>query len=684
MRSEKLQITGTGRQMRRSRQKAARSVLLLPGFVLTTLALWLAGCGATERAVPPPFAELEDRRMMGSAELSAALTAPDPDWRRQAARVVGRLQDPAQASALAAAALAETDIEVLQAQLFALGQLGLARGAEPANEAVSAVQKWLASEDPQVAATAVEALGKLAPSGAAEPLVSQLQHPAAEVRVEAAHALMRQRFVPVWRRQAAAPPPLPVAAVEALATALDDPSPDVRYAAAHALSRYGEVQAAAALAAALGDADERVRLFAARALGRAGDLSQAEALDSVLSDPSAAVRREAVVAAAALAGFESLAELHADSAVAVRVAVATALGSGSREQELPTLRQLEQDPSLSVRRAAIASLAQRLGAGYADELRALLGTEDPWQRAAAARSLQFAGDAGRELLETAIGDADRRVQTAAVEAAAVLDDSGQWLEWALEQEDLAVRGTAVNSLGGATLPETLAERRLELLDQAYQGSAGEAWIEVREGVVDALAAVPGGEALLRRLASDDPASSVRRAAAVALAAQGIAVEPPASPAIEPSPFLGTDFPTPVPRVILETDRGEIEIITLPEAAPIHVANFLDLVEKGYYDGLLWHRVAPNFVIQGGDPRGDGWGGPGYTLRDEISRERFERGTVGMPKAGKDTGGGQIFITHVPTPHLDGNYTIFGRVVRGLEVIDQVEVGDAIRRAWVVD
>jgi cyclophilin family peptidyl-prolyl cis-trans isomerase len=121
---------------------------------------------------------------------------------------------------------------------------------------------------------------------------------------------------------------------------------------------------------------------------------------------------------------------------------------------------------------------------------------------------------------------------------------------------------------------------------------------------------------------------------------------------------------------------------LAEEAPVHVASFVRLAREGYYDGLIWHRVVSNFVIQGGDPRGDGWGGAGYTMRDEINTIRYARGTVGMPKAGKDTGGGQIFITHVPTPHLDGNYTVFGQVVSGLEVVDRIEVGDEIVRARV--
>jgi cyclophilin family peptidyl-prolyl cis-trans isomerase len=147
-------------------------------------------------------------------------------------------------------------------------------------------------------------------------------------------------------------------------------------------------------------------------------------------------------------------------------------------------------------------------------------------------------------------------------------------------------------------------------------------------------------------------------------------------------MLGMRFETD-PVVVLETSKGEIRIRCLADEAPIHVASFVELVGQGYYDGLIWHRVVSNFVIQGGDPRGDGWGGAGYTLRDEINRVRYGRGAVGMPKAGKDTGGGQIFITHIPTPHLDGNYTVFGQVVEGLDVVDRIEVGDAIVRARVV-
>jgi cyclophilin family peptidyl-prolyl cis-trans isomerase len=212
------------------------------------------------------------------------------------------------------------------------------------------------------------------------------------------------------------------------------------------------------------------------------------------------------------------------------------------------------------------------------------------------------------------------------------------------------------------------------LKSAYRDSPGVEWVEVREGIVDGVKETPKAIDLMREMLVDD-APSVRRKAAAALAAHGIEIEPPPF-AVGPSPYLH-ERPGSDPRVVLHMERGEIVIRCFAQEAPIHVAAFLDLVRQHFYSDLSWHRVVPNFVIQGGDPRGDGWGGAGFTLRDEIGRRRFKRGTVGMPKAGKDTGGGQLFITHVPTPHLDGNYTIFGQVTEGLELVDAIEIGDRI-------
>ncbi len=114
-------------------------------------------------------------------------------------------------------------------------------------------------------------------------------------------------------------------------------------------------------------------------------------------------------------------------------------------------------------------------------------------------------------------------------------------------------------------------------------------------------------------------------------------------------------------------------------APLTVRNFLSLAEAGYFDGQEWPRVVPNFVVQGGDPRGDTSGGPGYSIRDEIDRHRYGRGMLGMALSGPDTGGSQWFLTHSPQPHLDGTYTIFGRVASGWEALDTLLPGDRIIR-----
>jgi cyclophilin family peptidyl-prolyl cis-trans isomerase len=129
--------------------------------------------------------------------------------------------------------------------------------------------------------------------------------------------------------------------------------------------------------------------------------------------------------------------------------------------------------------------------------------------------------------------------------------------------------------------------------------------------------------------------------------------------------------------LLRTDRGEIEIELAADAAPTTVARFRSLAEAGYFDGLTFHRVVSAFVIQGGDPRGDGYGGPGWTQRCEDNRLPYRRGTVGMALAGRDTGGSQLFIAHGAQPHLEGRYTAFGRVVRGLDALDAIQRGDRI-------
>lgn len=138
------------------------------------------------------------------------------------------------------------------------------------------------------------------------------------------------------------------------------------------------------------------------------------------------------------------------------------------------------------------------------------------------------------------------------------------------------------------------------------------------------------------------------------------------------------------RAIIETKKGDIVLELFEKDAPNTVTNFVKLVNKGFYNGLKFHRVIPNFMIQGGCPRGDGTGGPGYTIKCEINPRKHKKGALSMAHAGKDTGGSQFFITHSPQPHLDGVHTVFGQVVEGMDVVNRIKQGDVMERVRVVE
>jgi len=141
--------------------------------------------------------------------------------------------------------------------------------------------------------------------------------------------------------------------------------------------------------------------------------------------------------------------------------------------------------------------------------------------------------------------------------------------------------------------------------------------------------------------------------------------------------------SPEPKAVLRTNRGDITIRLLPDIAPVSVVNFVKLAKDGFFDGKNFHRVVSNFVIQGGCPRGDGYGSLDYSIRSEVPQAYYDReGYVGMASAGPDTEGTQFFITHSPTPHLDGNYTIFGRVTEGMNAVHDIMIGDMIEKVLI--
>lgn len=141
------------------------------------------------------------------------------------------------------------------------------------------------------------------------------------------------------------------------------------------------------------------------------------------------------------------------------------------------------------------------------------------------------------------------------------------------------------------------------------------------------------------------------------------------------------------RIIIKTDKGDIKATMYAIKAPLTSANFLNLAKRDYYDGIVFHRVVPNFVIQGGDPTGTGRGGPGYTIENEIDPDLLhdDAGIFSMArKPQPDTAGSQFFITHNETPHLDGGYSVFGKVTEGQDVVDSIRVGDKIKDIEILD
>jgi len=140
------------------------------------------------------------------------------------------------------------------------------------------------------------------------------------------------------------------------------------------------------------------------------------------------------------------------------------------------------------------------------------------------------------------------------------------------------------------------------------------------------------------------------------------------------------------RVTIETNRGDLELALYPEYAPKTVNNFVFLAQEGFYDGVVFHRVINDFMIQGGDPTGTGSGGPGYKFEDEVADNplRHETAVISMANAGPNTNGSQFFITHSPQPHLDGKHTVFGKLVKGQEILNAIQQGDKMLKVMVSD
>jgi cyclophilin family peptidyl-prolyl cis-trans isomerase len=385
-----------------------------------------------------------------------------------------------------------------------------------------------------------------------------------------------------------------------------------------------------------------------------------------------------------------LAALAADPRPGVRVTALEAAGSWKLSGPLADrLTETAIHGTGRMRGTAVVALA-KAEAPRAKEIAALAAIDtDPDLRAQAAGAAGLLGD--EDLLGHLEKDASPLVREAVLNArlaaadpkAAAAASIANIARGGLADPDAGVRAAALDWLvGHPVLP-------IEVLRPALADTLHDSTIESGLSAVKALVARAQADARERGAITEilekgatDLKYVLRREAMNGLGRLGrpVTALAPVEPDKPAETYREIVQRTSRPRrVELRTSKGVLRLRLACPEAPLTCLNFLTLASQGFYEGLLFHRVVPDFVIQAGDPRGDGFGGPGYTIRDEINLLRYKRGMVGMALAGPDTGGSQFFITLSPQPHLDGGYTIFGEVEQGMDVLDRIEAGDRIEK-----
>jgi cyclophilin family peptidyl-prolyl cis-trans isomerase/HEAT repeat protein len=640
----------------------------------------------TKTPPPPPPAE-------SSPDLARLVTDGEARVRRRAAVAIGRVGLREGGAALTPA-LVDSDEQVRAAATFALGLLG-----DPASAA--ALTPLLTDSSALVRGRAAEALGSIGANDAADaiakmaveyssmPAVLSKQpddetwpaEPEAEAYKLAVFALVRLR------------------AFDALSVAVLDPSGQPRttwWPVAFALQRVDDPRAVPALKQLLNVPGRYTRAFAIRGLGRAKDPSAGPLLlpfldatkqpREVVASAIAAVRELGVQEAAAPLGM--LAEGPRVEPNLRLEAVAT-LGVLRAQSQLAIVQDLLSDEWEAMRAAALRAAAAIDQESF---VRVLSGMEPDRQwkvRAALATVLgTLPAELALERVRSMLRDEDKRVVPSVLRSLAQLKapDLETVLLTHLKDSDYVIRSTAADIIGDVKPAAGLAA-----LKDAYAAGQADGAMDARAAAISAAADIGGPDATaLVRSALQDKDWAVRVRAVELLAkldpAANVQLEIRPAPGAPPVLYNDLELITPPssPHAFIETAKGTIEFELSVLDAPQTSRNFMALARKGFFNGVPFHRVVPNFVIQDGDPRGDGQGGAGYTIRDELNDRPYLRGTVGMALSWKDTGGSQFFITHSPAPHLDGRYTVFGHVVNGMDVVDRIQVGDVIRQVRVWD
>jgi cyclophilin family peptidyl-prolyl cis-trans isomerase len=625
---------------------------------------------------PAPEIEAAELRRTAGAEVRAMLASRDAAARTRAALAAGRIGDAQLAGAVIEPALLEPlldDPVAGDTAAWALGRIPggakalaacLARSCAAAPAAARALAGPAAAKDPMVDA-----------------LAAALKGPAAAEAGFALGVLARNKDAPVARAR------------DALAAALQ--RPDARAGAVYAFSRMSRGDPVP-LDPLLRDVDPWTRSLAARAWGKQG--LPAGALAAALHDEDWRVRVEAARGLATASGavpalVAAVPEAVRDLVKGARYAhVAVALFESAAQLGELALPAIPEPFSLDAATRA-ATTAVRCGAAMArDRIRKQLADtpscgwgisftprdplEPEWRsrRRTGALAAELAQERPELLPKAreALHDADARVRGAAAGAAgsALAED----LRPLLDDHDPYVVQEAAASLAkenaAASLDAALAA--VQRLSAAHDKQAGDPGSDALAALVDLIAAGQP-KATPQPVMQLLPAPSVVLHGAIGKMYKMTGAAAPAVPAEarqEPRAHV----------LRLRTSAGELVIDLRPDIAPLTSSALAALSKRGFYDGLTLHRVVPDFVVQGGDPRGDGDGGPGWALPDEHSPLRFLRGTLGIATSGPETGGSQFFLCHSPQPHLDGRYTIAGELREGAEVMDALQPGDTILSA----
>jgi cyclophilin family peptidyl-prolyl cis-trans isomerase len=627
--------------------------------------------GGGDRALRIQVANAEAKRAGGVGDLVELATRGDAHARMLAIRGLGRIGG-ADALAVVVRALDDRDDRVRATAIAALGVAASLDDTLPIDNVTQKIIGAMHGVEP----VAIEALGRAGDASAQPTLVAALgKPPLAEV---AALALGRH-----GRRKIA----LSAEARTALVAATHAPDMKVRYAAVYALGREHEPPVDEAVLGALVerlDDEELVRAQAIAALAKR-KATHSDRLLTMLLDRDWRVGVEAVRALSATeitvvadgvgAGFDRLPPQVVDEGLRQ---LATR-GPGS---ELPATALDRFSSTMTGKLQCLVAAARRrpvpeiVTACPGIDL-AILGDmiksgslDDAWKRAAL-----------RALLE----NPDPRLRAAGIGAAPSVEEklAVSTTTAALRSRDPVIAGAAVDSIDDHFTSEAVQSVvNAAILERAEH----ETDVELSSDLYGLIGKrkIAAGAAACRAGLTGHPVRA--RAAAGCLRDLGEAV---------PVPPIGTESapPVDVASVIgkkilwhLSTTQGEVDIELLPDLAPWNVATIVALTQKGFYDGLAFHRVVYDFVVQGGDPTQSGWGGPGFTTPAEPSTladgAAFVEGGVGIADAGRDSGGSQYFIMHAPAPHLDGRYTQVGRVVDGQKSADAMRIGDRVLRATV--